>query len=81
MRTDRRAGTGKIQRATLDGSNIEDLVTGLDYPASIALDIAGGHMYWDGLGGGVKSSVPLWMVPMSKTSSSSLHGVVSQVLP
>ena len=41
------AGTDKIQRANLDGSNIEDLVTqGLDGPSSIALDVAGGKMYW-----------------------------------
>ena len=40
-------GTDKIQRANLDGSNVEDLVTsGLRDPASIALDIAGGKMYW-----------------------------------
>ena len=42
-------GTNKIQRANLDGSNIEDLVTrtqGLGFPNSIALDIAGGKMYW-----------------------------------
>ena len=45
-------GTGKIQRAALDGSDVEDLVTGLDYPASIALDMAGGHMYWTDLGTG-----------------------------
>ncbi len=39
--------TDKIQRANLDGSNIEDLVTqGLDIPSGIALDVAGGKMYW-----------------------------------
>ena len=46
-------GTDKIQRANLDGSNVEDLVTqGLESPSSIALDIAGGKMYWtdDGTG-------------------------------
>jgi DNA-binding beta-propeller fold protein YncE len=38
---------GKIQRANLDGSNIQDLVTtGLTVPADIALDVAGGKMYW-----------------------------------
>ena len=37
---------GKIQSADLDGSNIQDLVTGLDDPQGIALDIAGGKMYW-----------------------------------
>ena len=41
------SGTDKIQRANLDGSNIEDLVTqGLSYPAGIALDVEGGKMYW-----------------------------------
>ena len=38
--------TGKIQRANLDGSNIEDFVTGLITPESIALDVAGGKVYW-----------------------------------
>ena len=37
---------GKIQRANLDGSNIEDLVTGLRYSDGIALDVSGGKMYW-----------------------------------
>ena len=40
-------GTDKIQRANLDGSNIEDLVTqGLSSPSGIALDVEGGKMYW-----------------------------------
>ena len=39
--------TGKIQRANLDGSNIEDLVTTeLETPEAIVLDVAGGKMYW-----------------------------------
>ena len=38
--------TDKIQRANLDGSNIEDLVTGLGRPPVIALDLSGGKMYW-----------------------------------
>ncbi len=41
--------TEKIQRANLDGSNIEDLVTeaqGLVSPMAIALDMAAGKMYW-----------------------------------
>ena len=39
--------TDKIQRANLDGSGVEDLVTsGLDWPVGIALDLAGGKMYW-----------------------------------
>ena len=42
------AGTDrcKIQRANLDGSNVEDIVTGLAEPAAIALDTAGEKMYW-----------------------------------
>ena len=40
-------GTQKIQRANLDGSNVEDLVTrGLDSPSNIALDVVSGKMYW-----------------------------------
>ena len=39
--------TDKIQRANLDGSNVEDLITqGLGSPGGIALDVAGGKMYW-----------------------------------
>ena len=37
---------GKVQRANLDGSNVQDLLTGLGKPSGIALDIAGGKMYW-----------------------------------
>ena len=37
---------GRIQRANLDGSNIEDLVTGLDSPRRLALDVVGGKIYW-----------------------------------
>ena len=36
----------KIQRANLDGSQVEDLVTGLSFPDGIALDVAAGKMYW-----------------------------------
>ena len=38
--------TAKIQRADLDGANVEDLVTtGLGAPGGIALDLASGKMY------------------------------------
>ena len=37
---------GKIRCADLNGSNVTDLVTGVDDPKGIALDIAGGKMYW-----------------------------------
>ena len=38
--------TGKIQRTNLDGTEIEDLVMGLDAPEGIALDVSSGKMYW-----------------------------------
>ena len=43
--------TSKIQRANLDGSNVEDLITtGLSAPAGIALDLGRGKMYWTDTG-------------------------------
>ena len=40
-------GTSKIQRANLNGSQVEDLITtGLLGPKGIALDLARGKMYW-----------------------------------
>ncbi|MHC4808035.1 MAG: hypothetical protein ACYTBX_17485, partial [Planctomycetota bacterium] len=49
--TDR--GTSWIQRANLDGTNVENLVTtGLSSPNGIALDVAGGKMYWTDRGTG-----------------------------
>ena len=46
------AGTGTIQRANLDGTGIEDVVTGLRTPADIALDASRGKMYWTAGGTG-----------------------------
>ena len=49
--------TGKIQRANLDGSNIQDVLTGLIRPLYLALDIPGGKMYWTGwLTGRIRSA-------------------------
>ena len=42
--TDR--GTDKIQRSNLDGSQVEDLVTGLTDPAGLVVDAAGRRLYW-----------------------------------
>ena len=40
-------GSQKIQRANLDGSRVEDLVTsGLGSPTGLAVDVSGGKMYW-----------------------------------
>ena len=42
--TDR--GTDKIQRSNLDGSEVEDVVTGLTDPAGLVVDEAAGKIYW-----------------------------------
>ena len=38
--------TGNIQRANLDGSEVEHLILGLDRPFGVALDVDAGKMYW-----------------------------------
>ena len=44
---------GKIQRANLDGTGVEDLVaSGLVTPQGLALDVPGGKMYWVDSGAG-----------------------------
>ena len=42
--------TDTIYRSNLDGSNVEPLVTGEEYPRGIALDVSGGKIYWTGWG-------------------------------
>ena len=37
---------GKIQRANLDGSEVQTIVSGLEDPEGIAVDAAGGKIYW-----------------------------------
>jgi hypothetical protein len=39
-------GSGDIWRANLDGTGLTNLVSGLDGPQCITLDLAGGLMYW-----------------------------------
>ena len=39
-------GTNKIQRANLDGTNVQDLLTGFGRPTGITLDISSGKIYW-----------------------------------
>ena len=46
------AATDKIQRANLDGSDVEDIIIGLKSPRGIALDIPNRKMYWADLGAG-----------------------------
>ena len=54
------SGTRKIRRSNLDGSGVEDVVTGLENPVGIALDVSGGKMYYwtasDGVMGKIQRS-------------------------
>jgi sugar lactone lactonase YvrE len=43
--------SGKIRRANLDGSGVEEFPYGLSGPRGIALDVAGGKIYWAEEGG------------------------------
>ena len=46
---------GKIQRLNVDGSGFEpNLVTGLDTPQGIALDVLGGKVYWTEMSGRIR---------------------------
>jgi len=54
------AGSGKIQRADLDGKAVEDLVvTGNVFLADIELDLRAGKMYWSDTGLGAIRSADL----------------------
>ena len=46
------ATSGAIRRVGSDGQNREDLVTGLDEPRDVALDIGGSKFYWTDSGTG-----------------------------
>ena len=41
---------GDIRRANPDGTGQQTLITGLPSPVGIALDVAGGYMYWTDYG-------------------------------
>ena len=49
--SNRGAADGTIQRCNLDGSSMEDVVTGLKAPYGIALDKPNGKIYWSDWGG------------------------------
>ena len=44
------AGTSKIQRANLDGTNVEIIISSLNFPDGIALDLQARKMYWTDFG-------------------------------
>jgi len=50
--TDGVAASGKIRRSDLVGQNVTDLVTGLQQPCGLALDVGGQKIYWADLGTG-----------------------------
>ena len=39
-------GDHRIRRANLDGTNIQEVVTGVDEPEDIAIDVSEGMIYW-----------------------------------
>ena len=39
-------GSGKIRRANLDGSNVQDIVDTGYFPVGITIDLSGGKLYW-----------------------------------
>ena len=43
---------GKIQHTDVDGSEVEDLITGLGSLYGVALDVPGGKIYWTNIGAG-----------------------------
>ena len=73
-----KAGASAIQRANLDGSQVEDLVTtGLSLPGGIAVDLAGGKMYWTdwGLDAIYRADLDGSNVEPLITGSTPAHGV------
>jgi len=44
---DYQAGSGKIRRANLDGTGVQDLVTGLNQALQVTLDLTNSHIYWN----------------------------------
>jgi hypothetical protein len=47
-------GDNQIRRADLDGSDVQAVVSGLSFPDLLALDVAGGKVYWTDLTGKVQ---------------------------
>ena len=44
--------SNKIRRANLDGTGVQDLITGVSGGRGIALDLTNNHIYWAELGSG-----------------------------
>jgi len=61
----------KVQRVIHSGTVVEDLVTGLDAPRGVAVDVTGGKMYWTALG---------TLLGMGKIQRANLDGTVVEDL-
>jgi len=56
-------GAGRLRRAQLNGSNVQDVLTGLSNPRDLALDLEHGRVYWN-LGNG-----NMWRANLDGTNS------------
>lgn len=59
----------KIQRCNLDGTQNEILISGLDHPVGMALDIAKGVFYFTEKDGGTLKRAPMAMPPAGQTAA------------
>jgi low density lipoprotein receptor-related protein 5/6 len=57
------SGTGKLRRAQLDGTSVQDVLTGLNSPRDLALDLEHGRVFWN-LGNG-----NMWRANLDGTNS------------
>ncbi len=65
-------GSGKIQRANLDGNLIEDLVVdGVITPMDLALDVGGGKLYW------TEASPADFMISRANLDGTNVEGLVT----
>jgi hypothetical protein len=69
--------TGGIARAELDGSNLEHIVGGQGKPVGIAVDAAGGGIYWaDAMASVLPAEAVRSRPPISTATTSALFWVV-----
>ncbi|MGB2986825.1 MAG: hypothetical protein WBE26_13215, partial [Phycisphaerae bacterium] len=67
------SGAGMIRRADLDGTDTEDLATGLVAPVGLALDVPRGKMYWTAPGDSVIQRANLDGTSMEDVLDGGLH--------
>jgi sugar lactone lactonase YvrE len=59
----------KIQRCNLDGTQNEILISGVDHPVGMALDVAKGVFYFSEKNGGALKRAPMAMPPAGQTAA------------